>query len=584
LILYCNIVTDWVMDMARKPPTMRYLADEVPPLPVALLNALQFVAVISAFLVYPLIIAREANLPPPASDGLIGWSLLVLGLGAVLQALPRGPVGSGYLAPSTLSAIFLGPALEAVQLGGPALMAGMTVFAGLAQAGFSGVLGRLRKLLPAELAGVIVLLVGIATGIVGLRTLLRPESGVLPDAPDWIVAGITLGVMIAANVWSRGLLGMACALAGIAAGYGAALTLGLIPTEQLAALATLPWLQAPQAAHIAWSFDPSLALTFAIAGLANGLKAAGLLTATQRAQDADWTRVDLPPISRGVLADGLTLCAAGLACAFATNISSSSVGLITATGVASRRVAYVTGAIFALLAFLPPVTRLLMLMPGPVLGATLIFTSCAIMKGGIEAVAARIYDTRKTLVIGLSLMAGLAVEAFPRSFALVPDALHPITASSLVFGTSVGFLLNLIFRIGQTRRQALSIDPAAPDTEAVARFIEDCGAQWGARRDVVTRAEIATQQLVDHVAGDKANHGRPFSLDVSFDEYELRVALRYEGTPLPVLNASPLPEDVALSPPGARRLDAYRLRLRASRLTAQTDRAGQHLVRLSFDH
>jgi NCS2 family nucleobase:cation symporter-2 len=182
-------------------------------------------------------------------------------------------------------------------------------------------------------------------------------------------------------------------------------------------------------------------------------------------------------------------------------VSASSVGLTAATGVASRRVAYVTSLFFVLLAFLPMVTRLLVLMPGPVVGATLAFTSCAVLKNGIETIAARIYDTRKTLVVGLSIMAGLGVEAFPAASRQMPLWLHPVTVSSLVFGTAVGFLLNLGFRVGQRRRVSMTIDPAAHDSEVLERFFEECGASWGARRDVVIHAEWAGQELVGAVAG-----------------------------------------------------------------------------------
>ena len=54
-----------------------------------------------------------------------------------------------------------------------------------------------------------------------------------------------------------------------------------------------------------------------------------------------------------------------------------------------------------MLAFLPMVTRILVLTPDPVVGATLLFSSCAILKSGMEAIAARLYDARKTLVVGL---------------------------------------------------------------------------------------------------------------------------------------------------------------------------------------
>ena len=568
--------------MTRKPANMRYLPDDNPPLSVVIVNALQYVAVTSSFLVFPLIIAREAHLPAAAADGMLGWAMLVLALGTSLQARARGPVGSGYLAPSVMSAIFLGPSLEAARIGGLALMSGMTLFSGMVQAGFSRSLNKLRALLPPELAGVVIFLVGISNGVVGLRYLLAPESGVLPDAAHWIVAGITLGVMVAANVWSRGVLGLSCALFGMLAGYLIAIPLGVLPFDKLAEVANLPALAAPGIEQIGWSFDATLILPFFIAAIANGLKGAALLTASQRMLDADWVRPDLRPIGRGVLADSLTVMAAGAVSVFAVNVSASSVGLTAATGVASRRVAYATSVIFFLLAFLPMFTRLLVLMPAPVVGATLVFTSCAILKNGMEAIAARIYDTRKTLVVGLSIMSGVAVEAFPATFRLMPAWIHPVTVSALVFGTAVGFVLNLCFRIGLRRTTAMPVEPISPDLEALAAFIENCGASWGARRDVVLRAERAVQELVESVVEYCSPRGA-MNLSTSFDEFNLDVQLAYTGVQFPVVKNRPTAEEIIDDDDGAHRLSAYLLQSYANRVNSSS-REGICTVRLHFNH
>jgi xanthine permease XanP len=560
---------------------MLYLPGDVPPTAVTILNALQYVAVISSFLVFPLIMAREAHVSASVADGMLSWSMLVLAVGTTLQALPKGPVGSGYLAPSVMTAIYVGPSLEAIRLGGLALMSGMTIFGGLFEAVASKSLNRLRSVLPTELAGVVIFLVGVTNGIVGLRYLLQPDGSVPVGPAHWFVAAVTLGAMVAANVWSRGVLGLSCALVGMVIGYVAALAIGLLSASELAEIVTLPPLALPSIEHIGWSFDAALLLPFSIAALANTLKAAALLTASQRLLDADWTRPDLAPISRGVLADGLTTMVSGALTVFGVNISASSVGLTAATGVASRRVAYATSAIFVVLAFLPMVTRFLALMPAPVIGATLLFTSCAILKNGIETIAVRLYDTRKTLTVGLAIMAGLAVEAFPEAFRSVPAAIHPILASSLVFGTLVGFVLNFGFQIGQRKRVTLSVDPVHPDPEGLRRFLEERGAQWGARRDVLLRAEFAVQELVETVAHNCEPHSQ-MTLGASFDEFNLDIELRYAGAMLAPTKTRPTVAEIS-EEDGARKLSSFLLGRYADKMTT-SGRDGACVVRLHFDH
>jgi xanthine permease XanP len=175
------------------------------------------------------------------------------------------------------------------------------------------------------------------------------------------------------------------------------------------------------------------------------------------------------------------------------NVSASSVGLSEATGVASRVVAYAISSIFLVMAFIPGLMRFFTLMPAGVIGATFIFTSCAIIKGGIETIASRMLDARRTLVVGLALMTGLAVEAFPAFFHSVPPSIEPLVDSPLVLGTFVGFALNGVFRIGSRRRATLNVDPHALDFAAVQTFVEGRGGAWGARRDVIARASFSAQ-------------------------------------------------------------------------------------------
>jgi NCS2 family nucleobase:cation symporter-2 len=188
--------------MPRKPANLQYGVDEVPPPSVIIVNALQYVAVLAAFLVYPLIMAREAHASEDVIDSVLSWSMIILAIGTTLQALPKGPIGSGYLAPSVMTAVYVSPSLEAVHLGGLALMGGMTLFGGAVESVLSRSMHRLRSLLPPELAGVVILLVAIGNGMVGYRYLLSPGTG-HADLNHWTVAMITLAVTVALNVWAR---------------------------------------------------------------------------------------------------------------------------------------------------------------------------------------------------------------------------------------------------------------------------------------------------------------------------------------------------------------------------------------------
>jgi NCS2 family nucleobase:cation symporter-2 len=567
--------------MTRKPANLQYGVDDVPPASVIFVNALQYVAVLAGFLVFPLIMTREAHVSPEIADSVLSWSMIILAIGTTLQALPKGMVGSGYLAPSVMTAVYVSPSLEAVRLGGLALMGGMTLFGGAVEAALSRSMHRLRSLLPPELAGVVILLVAIGNGMVGYRYLLTPGTA-QADLRHWTVAMITLLVTIALNVWGKGIVRASCALIGMIVGYLAALPAGLVPHDEIAQLASMAPLRLPRVDYFGWSFDAVLIAPFLIAALANTLKAAALLTAAEKIADADWVRPNLKRIGGGVLADGITTALSGLFCVFGVNTSASSIGLSEATGVASSVVAYAISAIFVVMAFIPSLMRFFTLMPAAVIGATFIFTSCAIIKGGIETIASRMLDARRTLVVGLALLTGLAVEAFPTFFHALPASIVPLVGSPLVLGTFVGFGLNAVFRIGTRRRAVLIIDPHAIDYDAIHSFMEGRGGLWGARRDVVTRACYAAQQLIEVIA-DTCEPRGPIGLSGSFDEFDLAVEARYAGNLLELPERRPTPDEIRDHEDGVRMLAGFLLRHNADRSTASR-RGDTCVVQFQFHH
>ncbi len=567
--------------MTRKPANLQYGVDDIPPTPVIVVNALQYVAVLAGFLVFPLIMTREAHVSADVADSVLSWSMIILAVGTSMQALPRGPVGSGYLAPSVMTAVYVSPSLEAVRLGGLALMGGMTIFGGAVEAVLSRSMHRLRSLLPPELAGVVILLVAIGNGMVGYRYLLSPGT-MHHDVAHWAVAMTTLLVTVALNVWGKGIVRASCALIGMIVGYACALPLGLVSHDELVGLTELPPLQLPHVGYFAWSFDTVLIAPFLIAALANTLKAAALLTAAEKFADADWVRPNLKKIGGGVLSDGITTALSGAFCVFGVNVSASSVGLSEATGVASRVVAYAISAIFLVMAFIPGLMRFFTLMPAGVIGATFIFTSCAIIKGGIETIASRMLDARRTLVVGLALMTGLAVEAFPAFFHSVPASIEPLVDSPLVLGTFVGFALNFVFRIGSRRRATLNVDPHALDFAAVQTFVEGRGGAWGARRDVIARASFAAQQLVEVIA-DTCEPRSPIVLSGSFDEFDLGLEARYAGELLELPERRPTPDEITQGEDGVRLLAGFLLRHNADR-SSTTRRGEACVVQFQFHH
>ncbi|MGA3305595.1 MAG: solute carrier family 23 protein [Stellaceae bacterium] len=563
----------------KKPATMVYGVEEKPPLMVTLITALQHVGVVAIFLIYPLIVLREAGATPDEVANVLRVAMLALAFAAVLQALPKGPIGARFLAPSIFTGIYLAPSILAVKIGGMPLLWGMTMFAGLVEFGLSLAWTRLRAFIPPETAGMVVFLIGLVIGITSLRLLIGGGGGTV-GGKDALVAGVSLGTMIALNIWNKGSLKLFCILIGMAMGYGLSTAVGQLTAADFELVFGQGLLALPDLGHVSFAFDASLIIPFAVSGVASAMNTTAVVTTYQRLNDADWVRPDMASISRGIMGDGISTLVAGLLGTYGLTVSSANVGLAAATGVASRRIAWVLAPMLVLTAFQPTLIGILAIMPPPVMVAALLFTAMFIMIGGVNIISSRILDARRTLVIGMGIMAFVVVSVFPAAFTGVPEWAHPLVTSPLVLATIVALALNLVFRIGIRRVVTLEVAAAGADSQEVANFIERNGGVWGARRDVIGRVQSAALQALETVTEFCAPTG-PIKLAVGYDEFDIDMRLFYAGMPIELAETAPTHDEIIASDDGSRRLAGFMIRHYADRVAVKNE-AGASTIEMHF--
>jgi len=565
---------------AKKPAALVYSVDDHPPISITISNAVQQVGVIAINLVYPLVIFRVAGASTSVTSDLLAVGMIVLAFGTFLQVFRLGPVGSGYMCPSTFTATYFAPSLLAAKVGGLPLVFGMTLFSGVFESCIAPFLNRLRGIFPPEVSGLVIFMIGWSAGIAGLRMLLG--AGAPPvDQVEWSIAALTLVVMTVCNIWGTGIVRMTSALIGIVVGYILAALFGFIDGAQFSPVMNASWVGLPQF-HVSWSFDPSLIAPFAIASLAAAMKAAGTITICQRINDSNWVRPDLRSVTRGVLADGLTTAAAGIAGSVGTNTSTPGVGVAAASGVTSRVVAIAVGVIFLMLGFCPKLTAVLAIMPRAVVVSALLFTVTFIIINGVQVMTSRLLDSRRTLVLGLAIVAGGAVEVFPSITAATPSQLSPIIGSSLVFATIVALALNLLLRIGVSKTATFKVARDKIDSQAIETFFLKQAATWGARPDIAQKAIFGVIQLVDAVADTCWNEG-DLLITARFDEFNLDVSIFYKGEQLEFPTRRPSIHQIRDDDEGARLLAGYLLRQNADRI--RSERKDSHaVVHFHFDH
>jgi xanthine permease XanP len=575
------LLGNWHPDMKR-PFSIVYWINDRPPLGVTVLSGLQHVGLVSIFLLVPVLACREAGLAPDKIVDVLAFSMLVMAIGPVLQQFGRGGVGSGFLCPPIFAAPYLPAAVLALKAGGLALMFGMTIFAGLIEIIVSRLFRPLRPFFPPEIAGFVVVMIGVTIGMLGFRSLFGTNTTTAMNSASLGVAAITLGTIVALNVWTKGATKLFCALIGMVVGYIAAAILGVLPATDLERLRAAPFFRLPDASHIQWAFDADLIIPFAVAAVAASLRAMGDVTICQKTNDAEWVRPDMRTISGGALANGLTTMLAGLLGTIGCNTSTSNVGLAAATGVTSRRVAYATGGIYLLLAFMPMGATVFVIIPGAVVGATLVFASCLVFINGLLIITSRLLDARRTFVIGLSFMLGLAVDVLPGAFAGLPPAVRLFTSSSLLLGTLSALMLNVLFRLGVRRTATLTVRPGHVDAEQIEKFMESHGSEWGARRDVIDRAKYNLAHSLETII-EGCQPQSDVDVEATFDEFRLDVRVSYSGAPLELPSERPSLDAIADSDAGHRLLAGFLLRQFADRVQV-THKGGRSTILFHFDH
>lgn len=569
--------------MPRKPTNLIYGVDEEPPLATTLLLGFQHIFILSIAFIFPVVIVSEIGGSPEDAQNLICMAMLATGLSTALQALNKGPVGSGYLCPLVNGPAFVPASLLAGKAGGLALIFGMTAAAGVFEALFSRVVGRMRKFFPPEVTGTVVLMVGVEVIPIAVPKFFGIDSthtGL--QALSFVVALITLAVTAGFNVWGKGKMRLYSLLIGMVVGYAVSFATGILTLDQARLILDSAFFQLPQMGRFGMSFSAVMLVPFMVAALSSALKTMGDLTTCQKINDADWRRIEMRSISRGMLACAAGNITSGLLGALGQSVSSSNIGLSIATGATSRRIGYAAGGILMLLAFIPKLAAIFVIMPTPVMGASLVFAVCFMIMAGIQIIMSRMIDARKTFVVGLSIIFGLSFDAVPGLYEGVDPMLRPMLSSSLALATICAVVLNVFFRIGISQRVEFEIDPAADTSEKIFQIMEKQGGAWGARREVIFNAIAAMNELLD-AAPFLDLKGKKIALSVQFDEFNLDVRAIFDGKPFDIPTSMPCIDSMHDAEATSLALAAFTMSRYVDKMSFST-KDGKTELHMHFEH
>jgi xanthine permease XanP len=175
--------------MAKKPADLIYGVDDKPPLGTAVLLGLQHVFVLSVGWIFVVVIITGFGGTRDQAGQVIQISMIASGIATTLQARTKGPVGSGYLCPSSTGPAYIAASILAGKLGGLPLLFGLTVISGVFEALLSRLVQRLRVLFPPEVTGLVVAMVGIELIALAAPRFLGFQSSVARIDPRAVLSG-----------------------------------------------------------------------------------------------------------------------------------------------------------------------------------------------------------------------------------------------------------------------------------------------------------------------------------------------------------------------------------------------------------
>jgi len=421
---------------------LRYgLEDKPGPVPTVLFGLQHVLVMFTAMIASPLVIGQLLNLSPELRATMVTGVMLGCGIGTVISALGLGFVGARLPLLLGAYAVYIGPVVamaKATSLGAATtamILGGLILFA------LSPLIGKLRNLFPPVVVGTLL----VITGVTLIRIAVNIAAGVnTPYAGNPLTIFLVVGsilLILAINRLTTGFLRSLSVFVALICLYVISIPLGL---ANFAAVGNAPWFRLPSLAPygpLAWP-DAANLITVIVYHLVAAIYTMSITLALCKMlaiEGSEWR------IRGAVAADGLGSAVAALFGGVPLISYDQNVGAISLTGVGSRFVVAVAGAILIVMALLPKIGAVIAIVPPFVLGGTLIFMFAMIAAVGVGILADSMRTQRDLLLLAASLGLSTAVNfAPPAIFEAVPQSIRILASDGIVVGTVMAVFLNLV--------------------------------------------------------------------------------------------------------------------------------------------
>ncbi|MDL2258974.1 purine permease [Eubacteriales bacterium OttesenSCG-928-K08] len=410
-------------------------------LPLALQHV---VAMIVGCVTPALVIAGPgvANLTSAESTLLVQSALFVSAIATLLQLFPLFKrIGAGLPIIMGTSFAYL-PTLQAIGIEfGISAIFGAQLIGGIVAVLVALIIKYIRRFFPPLVTGTVVFSIGLSLYPTAIRYMAGGGGSPTFGSPmNWLVAGVTLLVVLTLNHYTKGFVKLASLLIGMVVGYALSLCLGMV---NFAPVAEATWVSLPKLLPFGIAFPPTAIISMVIMYVVNSVQSIGDISATTTgAMERQPTDKEL---AGGIMGIGVVSVFASFFGGLPSATYSQNVGIITVTKVINRIVLAMAALILLVAALIPKVSSALTTIPQSVLGGATITVFASITMTGMRLITSRKMTYRAISIVGLSVALGQGVTAVPGALSGFPSWVDSVFgSSSVVIATLTAVIMNVI--------------------------------------------------------------------------------------------------------------------------------------------
>ncbi|MCR6514643.1 MAG: uracil-xanthine permease family protein [Clostridium sp.] len=400
------------------------------------------VAMIVGCVTPAIIVAGVCDLSPSDKILLVQTSLVFSGIATLIQLFPLfKKIGSGLPIIMGVSFAYV-PTLTAIA--GEfnlATIFGAQLIGGAVAIVFGIFVKKLARFFPLVVTGTVILSIGLSLYSVAVKYIAGGAGSETFGSPlNWLVALITLGVVIFLNFFTKGNLKLSSILIGIIVGYIISFFLGMVKFEDTSALGII---QIPKFMRFGMSFNATAIISMVIMHIVNSVQAIGDLSATT---GGGMGRIAThEELSGGIIGNGVSSILGSFFGCMPTATFSQNVGIVTMNKVINRSVFVFASIVIIVAGLVPKFSAVLTSIPQCVLGGATISVFATITMTGVKMVSESGLSKRNVTLVGISIALGVGITQVPDALALFPSwAISIFGKSSIVVTTLVAIILNLI--------------------------------------------------------------------------------------------------------------------------------------------